>query len=104
MAARVSLKRAVEVIGHSRGTHTRELVFALRALQIDCTDRLTRIRRSRPNWPARAIVAIHRPPVESEKRNGKYHWMLTWDGRMLDPGGRWPDYDKWKITSYLEIL
>lgn len=105
MVAGISLQRAIMAVGHesTRGTTTREIVEALVAVNINCSGRLRRVSRSRPALPARAIVAIHRPP--SEKRNGRWHWMLTWDGQMYDPGGCWPDsYKDWRITSYLEIL
>lgn len=105
MAAGVSLKRACDAVGHNKasGTHTREIVRALTALGLTCDSRLRRISRSRPNLPKRAIVAIHRPYVE-KKRNARWHWMLTWDGKIYDPGDSWPDrYEGWKITSYLEI-
>lgn len=104
MAAGVSLKRAVESVGHKRGTHTKDVIAALGALGVECSPRLVRISRKRPNLPARAIVAIHRPAVENERRSSIWHWMLTWDGKILDPGGRWPEgYEHWTITSFLEI-
>jgi len=63
-----------------------------------------RVNRRRPNLPQRAIVAIHRPRVPREKRNGRYHWMLSWDGKIYDPSGRYPEgYANWIITSHLEI-
>lgn len=103
MAAGVSLKRSVEAFGHRRATSTREVVNALRHFGLSCADRLTRLSRARPNIPRRAIVVIHRPAVEGERRS-KWHWMISWEGQIFDPGGRWPDgYDKWRITSYLEI-
>ena len=104
MAASVSLKRAIEAVGHERGTNTRDVVAAFAALGIGCSSRLVRISRKRPTLPARAIVVIHRPAVEYERRNPHWHWMLTWDGKIYDPGGRWPEgYVQWKMTSYLEI-
>lgn len=103
MAAGVSLKRAKTAVGHERGTHTSEVVAALRILGVSCADRLRRVRRANPVLPQRAIIAIHRPA--SEDRNGRAHWMLHWDGKVFDPGGRWPDgYQNWRITSYLEIF
>lgn len=105
MAAGVSLTRAKEIIGHDSGTTTREVITALRALGLNCADRMVRPSRQRPNLPARAILAIHRPKNPDEKRLAKWHWMLTWDGVIYDPDNRWPDgYQNWKITSYLEIL
>lgn len=102
MAAGVSLDRAVEVIGHTRGTHTWEIVKALQALGIACAGKLKRMPRKRPVLPPRCVVSICRPA--SEQRAARGHWMLFWDGEVLDPGACWPDfYRDWEITSYLEI-
>lgn len=101
MAAGVSLKRAIKAVGHSRGTDTKDLVFALHKLGVVCASRLVRISRKRPNIPPRALVHIN---VVHEQRDDS-HWMLNWDGKIIDPGGRYPDgYQKWRIMSYLEIL
>lgn len=103
MAAGVSLPKAVEIVGHDRGTTTREIVRALRTLGVPCADRLHRLSRIRPTLPKRAIVAIYRP--KEDDRRERAHWMLQWDGTMYDPGNAWPDrYQNWRITSYLEIL
>lgn len=98
MAAGVSLDRAIEVIGHSHGTYTRDVIAGLRSLGIGCGDRLHRVSRKLPVLPQRCIVAMHSPRRRLE------HWMLSWDGEMFDPEGRWPDLPGWTITSYLEIL
>lgn len=101
MAASVSLKRAIKAVGHSRGTDTKDLVFALSKLGVPCSGRLVRISRKRPNIPPRAIIHIN---VTNEQRDDS-HWMLNWDGKIIDPGARWPEgYGKWRIVSYLEIL
>ena len=98
MAAGVSLARAIAAVGHRRATKTRELVAALRALSVPCADRRRRISRARPEYPRRAIVAVH--------KNGtaRLHWMYYEAGRFYDPEGTWPRYDGWRITSYLEIF
>lgn len=98
MAAKVSLKDAVEAVGHDkkRGTHTHEIVAALRRLGVGCADKLRRVSRSKPILPKRAIVVI-------TNGNTKWHWMLVWDGSVHDPESRWPDYCGWRISSYLEI-
>ena len=104
MAASVSLKRAVEAVGHSHATPTRDLIPALRKLGVDCADKLLRISRRRPNLPPRAIVAIHRPAVAGERRKAGWHWLLTWDGKIFDPAGRYPEgFENWRMTSYLEL-
>lgn len=103
MAAGVSLDRACEVVGHRHGTYTRELVTALRALGVATGDKLKRIRRTAPLLPCRAVVSIVR--YGDTGRRAQAHWMLTWDGEVLDPGGSWPDgFKNWRMTSYLEVL
>jgi hypothetical protein len=102
MAAGISLDRSTYILG-TEGTTTRDLVVALRALRVPCADRSKRISRSKPRWPARAVLTIHRP-AEAGVRRHKWHWMLAWDGHILDPGNAWPErYTNWRITSYLEI-
>ncbi len=103
MAAGVSLTKAIEAVGHSRkrGTHTWEIIPALRKLGINCADRCRRVSRKRPLPPKRGVVVIHRPKGD---KPALWHWMLVWDGEMFDPSGRWPDYVGWRITSYLEIF
>ena len=103
MAAGVSLKRAVETIGHDEDTTTREVVRALRQLGVSCESKLKRISRIKPTLPKRALVVIHRPKDEGGRKE-KWHWMLAWDGQIFDPGGRWPEgYSNWRLTSCLEI-
>jgi hypothetical protein len=104
MAAGVSLDRAIEVMGEDEaGTTTVEVVTALRALGVPCADKLKRISRAKPVLPKRAIFAIQRP--KKERRKEANHWMLSWDGKVYDPGGGWPEwYKDWRITSYLEIF
>jgi len=107
MAAGVSLKRAVAAVGHSRigGTHTREIVAALRALGVECADRCRKVSRKRPVLPQRGMVVIHQPKGEHGVSYHRWHWILTWDGQIYDPAGLWPDrYTDWRITSYLEIF
>jgi hypothetical protein len=100
----VSLARAIEAVGHerARGTYTREVVQGLRALGLSCADRLRRTSIRKPILPRRAILHIQR--YGDALRKPQAHWMLWRDGRVHDPGGRWPEgYDNWRITSYLEI-
>lgn len=104
MAADVSLDRAIEEIGHEHGSTTKDLIGALRSLGVGCADKMQRISKKRPIVPKRAIVLIHRPP-DGPHRSWQTHWMLAWDGEILDPGNRWPDaYKNWRITSYLELV
>ena len=77
---------------------------ALGSLGVSAALKLRRVPKNKPVWPQRAILSIHRPKEEAVGRKELGHWMLAWDGKILDPSGRWPEgYDKWKITSFLEI-
>lgn len=97
MAAGVSLRRAIEAVGHERGTHTRDVVRGLEALDVTCSDRCLRVSKHRPVPVPRALLAFKRGPRLA-------HWMLLWDGRVYDPGGWWPDnMREWRMTSYLPI-
>jgi hypothetical protein len=100
MVAGVSLERATEAVGHGRtsGTDTREIIAALRKLGLRCADRCRRISRARPEYPQRAILVARRNDCR------KYHWLLSWDGVIYDPEDDWPQYNGWRITSYLEIF
>lgn len=109
MVSGVSLQKAIDTIGHRRGTYTRDLVRALRTLGVGCADKLKVLPRKRPVLPARAIVSIVKwvTCIDGSRRQRKGHWMVTWDGVMYDPGDVWPDAyarEGWTITSYLEIL
>lgn len=105
MAAGVSLDRACEVIGHRKfGTHTYEVIRALNALGIDCAKRMRPVSRVRPVLPERALLSIRQDRDKALSVDRRlYHWMLTWDGKIFDPGGKWPNYEGWRITSALEI-
>ena len=104
MAGGKSLKQAVEIIGHSNGTTTKEVRDALRGLGIMTDDRLHPLGKTRGVLPKRGLVCIFRGGNIREGRKDKGHWMLAWDGEIYDPAGVWPEgYQNWRITSYLEI-
>jgi hypothetical protein len=100
MAAGVSLEKAIRAVGHGRagGTTTREVVAALRKLGVRTADRCHPISRTRPEYPLRAILAL--------RKNGhrKFHWIYYEKGVWWDPEDRWPRYDGWRVTSYLEVF
>jgi hypothetical protein len=105
MAAGVTLATAISAVGHDRrrGTHTWELVAAFALLGVACAPRLRRTKHvaGMPVLPPRAIVAIRRDGA-SKKR---WHWLLTWDGVIMDPAGLWPGFygSDWRMTSHLQI-
>jgi hypothetical protein len=102
MAAGVSLKRVIEVVGHERATRTKELVKALREFGVAVrSDRRVRFTDAAA-LPRRCVLYL--------KLQGKTrawgHYVLRWDGRDYDPGNRgliyWANRDP-RLTSYLEI-
>lgn len=101
MAAGVTLKKAIEVVGHERGTYPKELARALRRFGIKVPrNRLVRFRGG--SLPRRCAIKVH-----LEDAKGQWtHWMLVWDGSIYDPGDHGKAY--WlnrnpRVTSYLEI-
>jgi hypothetical protein len=101
MVAGLSYEEACELVGHNKGTNTRELVAALRRAGFRCSDRLHRISRRWLLLPQHAIVAIKKDGYASST-----HWIVYWEGKMYDPED--PDgvsrlLNHWTITSYLEI-
>jgi len=105
MASKTPLKRVIELIPDTQeGTTAKQVATVLRHLGVNCADRLKRVSKNKPVWPPRALLSIHRPKEDTVGRKEIGHWMLAWDGKILDPSGRWPEgYEKWKITSFLEI-
>jgi hypothetical protein len=99
MAAGVSLTKAIEAVGHGRrgGTSTREIIAALRRLGVRSVDRCHAISRARPEYPRRALLVMR------QNGNRRWHWVYYENGQFHDPQGRWPDYDGWRVTSYLEL-
>ena len=106
--ADVALDRVVAFM-HKRagaGTRTREIVKALRHFGIPCANRLRRTSKTKPVLPRRSIIciALFVGSAATSYHCRRGHWMVSWDGLMHDPGGRWPDgYTGWKITSYLDL-
>lgn len=100
MAAGVSLKAAVQAVGHSRnsGTSTREVIDALRRLGVGSAERCRRISRARPEYPPRAILVVR------QNGNKRYHWVYYEKGAFYDPEERWPRYGGWRVTSCLEVF
>jgi hypothetical protein len=96
----ISLAEAVRLVGHNHGTQPEELRRALRSkgVRIADTPELTRY----APVPARAILRLSRP------KGKNWHWLLMWDGDLLDPAGMpifWDRINKgWTVTSFLEIF
>lgn len=110
MAAGVSLKEAIEAVGHNktRGTYSREIVAALEKLGVPHEKKFRRLPKNKPVLPRRAIIGISqwKPDKHGTLRMRQCHVMLTWDGQIMDPSDGWPDLYKergWCITSYLRL-
>lgn len=104
MAAGVSLDRSIEVIGHSKGTWTPEIVRALRKFGVVCEEKCRRV-SLKSSIPERAMLSIK---VAGSK--GGIHWALVWDGLFYDPGRPEPSLTPLlsyppnsRIVSFLEI-
>lgn len=79
MTAGVSVHKAVETIGHRKGTRWPDVIKALRILKIDCPNR------------ARRINALPKPPfcivLLRSKRDKKFgHFCVYSHGAWFDPG------------------
>ncbi|SRR5260370_23708 len=102
MVGGISLKKAVELIGHEKETGPKEIAMALRKLGVRVPrNRLVRFSKKRP-LPRRCVLKV----VLLEGHDTWSHWILRWDGRDYDPGGRARAY--WlnrnpRVTSHLEI-
>lgn len=103
MAAGVSLERSIRQFGHGKATETREVVKALRAFGIGCSERLRRVSKNRIP-PPRAIMAVRW--LDRKRQPRVWHWVLVWDGKVYDPAGRYPEGygSDCEFTSYLEIF
>ncbi len=103
MAASRSVDEVVAVIGHSHATHTWEVRDALRHFGVACADRCKVMKRLVPTLPKRGLLVVRKEEKSYLPGKRLHHWMLAWDGTILDPGGKWPHYEGWRVTSYLEI-
>jgi hypothetical protein len=96
MAAGITLAEAVRYVGTENGTYGTDLIRALRLLGVRCSSRSLRFSKKRGD-PVRAIVRVSPGPRKLS------HWVLWWDGEVLDPAGS-PLPADWTATSYVEIL
>ena len=102
MLADISVERVVELIGHKRGTKTREVVATFRQLGFECPDRLVvlrDLRKGRLGMYAElemSMVKITFPGLSS------WHWVVVHQGQMYDPSpARAADYGR--PTSHLPL-
>lgn len=99
-----SLEKCIEVIGHTRGTRTKEIVKALRHFGLTCGDRL---RPPSKNYPVPKIGIAN----VKIKRRSSGHWVVRVTDYIFDPslnGYLWPlsqfeKVEEIRITSYFEV-
>ncbi len=101
MAAGISLEKAIQIVGHERGTRGVHLVRALRKAGVKVSDRLSPFVRT-GRVPPRCVMRVR---LENEERVWS-HWILRWDDRDYDPSDRGRAYWlglKPRLVSYLKI-
>ena len=74
----VTLDEACELVGHRKGTKTRELVAVLRAQGKPCGPRLIPFRR----W---GLHPHFRGLAKLSRGSGNWHWVVIWDDVVYDP-------------------
>jgi hypothetical protein len=101
MVGGITLEKAIEIIGHDRGTCTKEVARALRKVGAR-VPRNRLVRFSCGPLPRRCVMKVW---FEDTKERWS-HWILHWDGFDYDPSnsGRacWINRNP-RLTSYLEI-
>ena len=104
MLAGIALEEAVRVVGHRRGTKTREILAALDKLGVPHAPRLRPIRGGQVIKVPSLLV------VRFGQRRGSWHWVVLNGVDMLDPALEVPaHFDVYvqalqpHISSQLEI-
>lgn len=106
MLSKITEIEACKIVGHCKGTKTREIVKALKKLKIKCAPRLSVLSKNK-SLPKLAILkVIHK---DNKKRN--WHWVVICNNVIYDPLGYAVDLkyknNPWsktrKVTSFLEI-
>ena len=92
----VTLLKACELVGHRKGTKTRELVAVLRAHGKQCGSRLVPFRRwgLHPRFKGLAKLSCG---------VSNWHWVVVWDDFVYDPlrgKSRLEDYERALPTGY----
>ena len=106
MLSKITELEACEIIGHCKGTKTREIVKALKILKIKCASRLCVVSKKK-SLPKKAILKV----IDKDKKRRGWHWVIKYNNLIYDPLGYAIDLNyennPWsrtrKITSFLEI-
>ena len=106
MLTGASLSKVINLVGHSHGTRTRELIKVLRRLGFDCPDRLKHSKKLEA-----ALYRVERALVKiTWAETSSWHWVAWADGLIFDPGSESPlgnfalyRYLGGRATSYLAV-
>lgn len=89
----------VELIGHAKGTKTKEIISTLSKLGIKNSQKLIRFCHKNP-LPVYGIVkTIHK---NKKQTTGNWHWILKYGNRFIDPSGSDNIYNL-KIISFIWV-
>jgi hypothetical protein len=88
----------IQLIGHSRGTKTKEIINALNELNIKNSEKLVRHCNKNP-LPE---IGILKTVPRGRKASGNWHWILKYKERFLDPLG-FAHVGNLRIVSFISI-
>ncbi len=101
-----TIGRAVVVIGHKRGTTTREIAAALQ--KMGAKPNGSRLKIFRGDLPEKAILKV--VPKNRKGAAGTWHWVVKDGDAILDPAMTRPmaidaylKISRNRITSFLEV-
>lgn len=112
MVADTTLETALNLIGHEDPVSTKEMVTALRTLNINCGDKLKIVHKN-TILPKKAIIRVTYPNKNRTKYH--WHWVAYENGYIFDSSAKrggiyFPHHIsdiylvETKISSYLEIF
>ena len=87
----------IDLIGHDRGTKTKEIVAALDALKISNSKKLIRLSKNKPISDV-AIIKV----VPVKRFNANWHWVLKFGDKIYDPDPGLSNADE-RYVSYIKI-
>ncbi len=96
-----------EVLNSIKGTSTKDVQKALAHYGVTFEKRLRMATKADPMCARfkRAILCLKIRTDQNPRYSHDWHWMLSFDGDMYDPGGWWPGLrDGSRITSALVLI